>query len=75
MLRWLAFIQVAQCVGLSLEDISLALASLPEEDASLPEEDPTATDWSSLSTAWRSAVDDRIRILEALVPRQLTLAL
>jgi len=58
-LRRLAFIQVAQRVGLSLEDIGLALASLPEEG-------PTARDWSRLSAAWRPALDDRIRILEGL---------
>jgi len=58
-LRRLAFIQVAQRVGLSLDDIGLALASLPEEG-------PTAKDWARLSTSWRPVLDDKIRILEGL---------
>ncbi|MGH9154847.1 MAG: redox-sensitive transcriptional activator SoxR [Acidimicrobiales bacterium] len=58
-LRRLAFIQVAQRVGLSLEDIGLALASLPEEG-------PTAKDWARLSALWRPVLDERIRLLEGL---------
>ncbi len=50
---------MAQRVGLSLDDIGLALASLPEEG-------PTAKDWARLSASWRPVLDDKIRILEGL---------
>ena len=59
-LRRLAFIQVAQRVGLSLEEIGDALATLPTEHAL------TARDWKRLSAAWRPMLDERIRLLEGL---------
>lgn len=59
-LRRLAFIQVAQRVGLSLDEIGEALATLPADAA------PTRRDWTDLSAAWRSRLDGRIRMLEAL---------
>ncbi len=59
-LRRLAFIQVAQRVGLSLEDIGRALATLPEDDG------PTAADWTRLSATWRPMLDERIRLLQGL---------
>ncbi|MFP5318498.1 MAG: redox-sensitive transcriptional activator SoxR [Acidimicrobiia bacterium] len=58
-LRRLAFIQVAQRVGLSLEEIGRALASLPGDA-------PTAKDWRGLSAAWRPLLDERIRLLAGL---------
>jgi MerR family transcriptional regulator, redox-sensitive transcriptional activator SoxR len=57
-LRRIAFIRVAQQVGLSLDEIRAALASLPDERT------PTAADWARLSRTWRSALDKRIRLLE-----------
>ena len=57
-LRRIAFIRVAQHIGLSLDEIRDALASLPGERT------PTATDWARLSRKWRSVLDDRIRLLE-----------
>lgn len=60
-LRRLAFIQVAQRVGLTLEEIGRALASLPRHDEGL-----TAADWRELSASWRPMLDERIRLLEGL---------
>jgi MerR family redox-sensitive transcriptional activator SoxR len=57
-LRRIAFIRIAQQVGLSLDEIAAALAKLPGERT------PTAADWARLSRAWRSALDDRIKLLE-----------
>ena len=59
-LRRLAFIQVAQRVGLTLEEIGEALATLPDDDGL------TAKDWKRLSAAWRPMIDERIRLLEGL---------
>ena len=58
-LRRLAFIQAAQRVGLTLEEIHGALATLPESG-------PSAADWKRLSAAWRPVLDERIRLLEGL---------
>lgn len=60
MLRRLAFIQVAQRVGLTLDEIGEALATLPADAA------PTRRDWTELSAAWRPRLDARIRMLEGL---------
>src|SRR3954451_24883661 len=59
-LRRIAFIRVAQRVGLTLEDIRAALATLP--DASTP----TKADWARLSKAWRPRLDEQIAVLEHL---------
>jgi MerR family redox-sensitive transcriptional activator SoxR len=57
-LRRVAFIRVAQRVGLTLDEIREALATLPRQRT------PTAADWSRLSRAWKSRLDERIRLLE-----------
>ena len=59
-LRRLAFVQVAQRVGLTLEEIGGALATLPADAA------PSRRDWSVLSSTWRPRLDERIRMLEGL---------
>ncbi len=59
-LRRVAFIQVAQRVGLTLEEIGRALDTLPADDGLSP------GDWRRLSAAWRPMLDDRIRLLEGL---------
>src|SRR3954471_6543844 len=59
-LRRLAFIRVAQRVGLSLEEVQAALATLPDERT------PTAKDWARLSRAWRPRLDEQIEILVGL---------
>jgi MerR family transcriptional regulator, redox-sensitive transcriptional activator SoxR len=59
-LRRIAFIRVAQRVGLSLEEIEEALSELPLERA------PSRSDWGRLSRRWRGRLDERIRLLEGL---------
>ena len=59
-LRRIAFIRIAQRVGLSLEEIQGALAGLPSDQA------PSRRDWERLSRGWRQRLDQRIALLEAL---------
>jgi MerR family redox-sensitive transcriptional activator SoxR len=59
-LRRLAFIQAAQRVGLTLDDIGGALATLPDESG------PSGAEWKDLSASWRPLLDERIALLEAL---------
>ena len=59
-LRRIAFIRSAQRVGLSLEDIAEALATLPDDHA------PTKADWARLSRQWRGELDARIDALQRL---------
>jgi MerR family redox-sensitive transcriptional activator SoxR len=60
MLRRLSFIKVAQNVGLTLDDIAAALATLPDERT------PTKEDWSRLSRSWGPVLDDQIAVLQRL---------
>ena len=62
-LRRVSFIRVAQHVGLSLEEIRSALASLPENRT------PDAKDWHRLSMSWRPRLDAQIALLERLRDR------
>lgn len=59
-LRRVAFIRAAQRVGLSLEEIQVALARLPSDKA------PAKADWARLSQAWRPRLDARILEMEKL---------
>jgi MerR family redox-sensitive transcriptional activator SoxR len=59
-LRRVAFVRVAQRVGLSLLDIAAALAGLPDGRT------PTPSDWDRLSRRWRAELDERIVLLHAL---------
>jgi len=59
-LRRVAFIRVAQRVGIPLADIGSALATLPTSRA------PTRADWRRLSTLWRVDLDQRIEQLQRL---------
>jgi MerR family redox-sensitive transcriptional activator SoxR len=59
-LRRVAFIRVAQRIGLSLDEIRGALASLPDQRT------PTAKDWARLSRQWRPRLDEQIDMLVAL---------
>lgn len=59
-LRRVAFIRVAQRVGLSLSEIRQALGQLPAGRT------PTRADWSRLSRTWQSRLDERIGLLEGL---------
>jgi MerR family redox-sensitive transcriptional activator SoxR len=62
-LRRVSFIRVAQQVGLRLDEIREALASLP--DGRIPDDD----DWERLSTSWRPRLDAQIAMLERLRDR------
>ena len=57
-LRRIAFIRIAQQIGLSLDEIAQALAALPGERT------PTAADWARLSRGWRALLDERIALLQ-----------
>lgn len=59
-LRRLAFIRAAQNVGLSLDEIAAALATLPQART------PTRADWSRLSHSWKRRLDDQITALQKL---------
>ena len=59
-LRRVAFIRIAQQVGISLEEIRSALDSLPDSRT------PTRADWARLSARWRSRLDEKIRLLARL---------
>ena len=62
-LRRVGFVRVAQQVGLRLDEIREALASLPDGRT------PTAEDWARLSAAWRPRIDAQIAMLERLRDR------
>ena len=59
-LRRLAFIRTAQRVGLTLEEVADALATLPENRT------PTKADWARLSRGWRPRLDEQIERLQRL---------
>ncbi len=59
-IRTVSIIRAAQEVGLTLEEVADALASLPDRRT------PTASDWSRLARGWREGLDRRIAELEAL---------
>jgi MerR family redox-sensitive transcriptional activator SoxR len=59
-LRRVAFIRSARRVGLTLEEVAEALATLPEGRT------PTKADWSRLSRSWRPRIDAQIERLERL---------
>jgi MerR family redox-sensitive transcriptional activator SoxR len=59
-LRRLAFIRAARNIGLTLDEVSAALATLPENRT------PTRADWARLSRSWRLRLDDQIAALSRL---------
>lgn len=59
-LRIVSAIRAAQEVGVSLNEVGLALDGLPKHRT------PTKADWSKLARGWRSSLDARILELEAL---------
>ena len=60
MLRRVAFVRVAQRVGISLAEIGNALATLPSDAA------PSREDWVRLSMSWRAELDERMAQLKKL---------
>ena len=59
-IRLLSFIQIAQRLGLTLEEIRDQLARLPDGRP------PTHADWTAISTGIRARLDARIAMLERL---------
>src|SRR5580704_9010069 len=59
-LRRIAFIVFAQRMGLTLEEVGVELAKLPENRA------PGQSDWAKISTTWTSRIDERIAELQRL---------
>lgn len=59
-LRRVAFIRIAQQVGVSLEEIRTALAELPDSRT------PTRADWARLSRRWQSRLEEQIALLQRL---------
>ncbi len=62
-LRRVAFIRTAQRIGLTLDEIGSALATLPDGRT------PTKSDWHRLSNAWRPRLDEQIRRIELMRDR------
>lgn len=59
-IRRLSFVQVAQQLGFTIEDIRTALASLPQGRT------PTQKDWEKISRNFRTHLDDRINRMTRL---------
>jgi MerR family transcriptional regulator, redox-sensitive transcriptional activator SoxR len=59
-LRRVAFIKIAQQVGVSLDEIRDALSALPDSRT------PTKADWARLSARWRKRLEERIALMERL---------
>jgi MerR family redox-sensitive transcriptional activator SoxR len=59
-LRRLAFVRAARSVGLTLDEIAAALATLPDGRT------PTRADWIRLSRGWQARLDEQITALQAL---------
>src|SRR4051812_15893232 len=59
-LRRLAFVRAGRNVGLTLEEIATALATLPDGRS------PTRADWMRLSKTWQHRLDEQIAALQAL---------
>jgi MerR family redox-sensitive transcriptional activator SoxR len=59
-LRRIAFIVFAQRIGLTLDEIAVELAKLPENRA------PKGRDWARLSGTWTARIEERIAELERL---------
>jgi MerR family redox-sensitive transcriptional activator SoxR len=62
-LRRVAFVRVAQRVGVTLDEIAAALQTLPDDRT------PTKADWARLSRAWHAQLDERIDMLMRLRDR------
>lgn len=59
-LRRIAVIKAAQKVGIKLEDIKAAMATLPNNRT------PTKQDWQTLSLRWQNELDARIAYMTKL---------
>lgn len=59
-IRRISVIKAARKMGITLEEIKLALASLPDSRT------PTTADWEKLSENWRDKLNSRIAYMERL---------
>ncbi|MGH4020636.1 MAG: redox-sensitive transcriptional activator SoxR [Pseudonocardiaceae bacterium] len=59
-LRRVAFIRIAQRVGIPLADVAAVLALLPDSRT------PTRHDWQRISQCWQQTLDQRIHHLQQL---------
>ena len=59
-LRRIAFIRAAQQLGLSLDEIKVALDVLPNDRNATP------ADWQALAKSWRDTLDERTTLIEHL---------
>ncbi|MFV2010692.1 MULTISPECIES: redox-sensitive transcriptional activator SoxR [unclassified Micromonospora] len=59
-LRRVAFIRIAQQIGVPLDEIRQALDELPDSRT------PTKADWARLSQRWQDRLDERIALLTRL---------
>ncbi|GAC13614.1 redox-sensitive transcriptional activator SoxR [Aliiglaciecola lipolytica] len=59
-LRRVSVIKAAQKLGISLQDIKLAFASLPQSRT------PNKQDWAALSRQWKQQLDTRIQRMQNL---------
>ena len=59
-LRRIAVIKMAQKLGMSLQEIALALSHLPKENA------PTEEEWKVMANVWKLQLDERINRLQIL---------
>ncbi|MBY0279789.1 redox-sensitive transcriptional activator SoxR [Candidatus Binatia bacterium] len=62
-LRRVAFVRVAQRVGLTIQEVRAALGTLPAERT------PTKDDWARLSRSWQPRLDEQIATLQRLRDR------
>ncbi len=59
-LRRVAFLRAGQRVGLTLDELRRALATLPEGRT------PTKADWERLARQWQALLDERLALLQRL---------
>jgi len=59
-LRRIAVIKTAQQLGMSLQEIALAIQHFPKNHA------PTEVEWAVMADIWKSQLDERIRRLQLL---------
>ena len=59
-LRRIAVIKMAQKLGMSLQEITLALSHLPKDNA------PTEEEWRVMANVWKLQLDERINRLQIL---------
>ncbi len=62
-LRRVAFVRAAQRVGLTLEEVAEALATLPDSRT------PTKSDWHRISRNWKPRLEEQIRRIRLLEQR------